>query len=188
MRKLVRGRGPLSVTAQQAMCDYLALNNERSLRRLARWYEESRTEFPPSYGTLAAWSRRDNWQRAAAEHDDFVGAALRSRLRETAVQQQFDRVTALNNVAQRSLDVAAETLRTASVSTASEVKALVSAAIDALKMIEVLTGGVTERRDDNGGGLGAEAMAILEQLAADKRAGIEMRMPREVDTLPARKQ
>jgi hypothetical protein len=40
-----------------------------------------------------------------------------------------------------------------------------------MKMVEILTGGVSDRRDNNGGGLGAEAMAILEQLAADKRGG-----------------
>src|SRR4051812_38665741 len=100
MTKQVRGRGPLSVTAQQAKVHYLALDNERSLRRLARWYKENRTEFPPSYASLASWSQRDGWLRAAAEHDEYVGAALLLRLRETAVQQQYDRVSELHNLAQ----------------------------------------------------------------------------------------
>jgi hypothetical protein len=46
-----------------------------------------------------------------------------------------------------------------------------AAATDAIKIVEVLTGGISDRCDDNVGGLGAEAMAILEQLAAEKRGG-----------------
>jgi hypothetical protein len=174
----VRGRGPLSVTAQQAKVDYLALGSERSLRRLTRYYDESDTEFPPSLQTLAAWSRRDGWQSAAADHDEFVGAALLTRLRESAVQQAFDRVAALTNAAQHCLDTAAEAdLKTAAL-TASDIKALVSTAIDALKMVEVLTGGVSDR-EERSSGIAEEALLLLRQIEDQKREGLPVLLPTE---------
>jgi hypothetical protein len=161
-------RGP-SLTRQQSLVDYLALGAERSLRGLARHYDEIRTENPPSFATLAVWSRRDRWQAAAAAHDEYVGTALVARLRETAVQEQFDRVTALTKLAQSCLDAANKIELDAEMLSVSDIRALVSAAIDAIKMIEVLTGGVSDRAA-NDAGLAEEAVALLRQLEAQKRA------------------
>jgi hypothetical protein len=168
MSKKARGRGPLSVTAQQALCHFLALDNERSLRRLRRYYEEIGVPYPPSFATLAAWCRRDNWVGAAAAHDEEVGAALRLRLRETAVQQRFDKVQSLEKAAQLCLDVAEKTIRGVTPATASDIKALVTSAIDCLKLCEVLTGGVSNR-EDRGDGIAAEALLILQQIEQEKR-------------------
>jgi hypothetical protein len=160
-------RGP-SLTRQQSLVDYLALGAERSLRGLARHYDEIRTENPPSFATLAVWSRRDRWQAAAAAHDEYVGAALVARLRETAVQEQFDRVTALTKLAQACLDAANEIELDPALLSVSDIRALVSAAIDAIKMTEVLAGGVSDRAA-NDAGLAEEAAALLRQLEAQKR-------------------
>jgi hypothetical protein len=162
-------RGP-SLTRQQSLVDYLALGAERSLRRLARHYDEIRTENPPSFATLALWSRRDQWQAAAAAHDEYVGAALVARLRATAVQDQFDRVTALTKLAQACLDTANEIELHAEMLSVSDIRALVTAAIDAIKMVEVLTGGVSDRAA-SAGGVAEEALVLLRQLEAQKRGG-----------------
>jgi hypothetical protein len=124
------------------------------------------TENPPSFATLAVWSRRGHWQAAAA-HDEFVGNALVARLRETAVEEQFDRVTALTKLAQSCLDGANEIELDPTLLSASDIRALVSAAIDAIKMTEVLTGGVSDRAA-NDAGLAEEAVALLRRLEAQK--------------------
>src|SRR3981189_1311299 len=124
-QQAVRRRPGPSLKRQQSLVDYLALGAERSLRRLARYYDEIRTENPPSFATLAVWSRRDRWQAAAASHDEFVGNALVARLRETAVQQQFDRVTALTKLAQSCLDAANQSELDPATLSASDIRALV---------------------------------------------------------------
>jgi hypothetical protein len=163
-----RGRGPLSVTAQQSLVHYLALDNQRSLRQLRRYYEENDTEYPPSFAILAVWSRQFGWSRAALAYDESVGAALLLRLHETSVQQRFDQVGALNNLAQRCLDTANEIAIDATAATVSDLCGLVSTAIDALKMVEVLTGGVTDRQDRSAG-IAEEAMVLLRAIEEDKR-------------------
>jgi hypothetical protein len=174
-------------THQAALAEYLALGADRSLAKLHRGYGTDGVENAPCLKTLANWSKRYRWQAAVTEHDEYVGAALLLRLRETAVQQQYDHVSELHNLAQLCLDTALETATNLRPMTASDLRILATIAIDAIKMVEVLTGGIKERREDYSKGIDPAAMAILEQMAADKRAGIEIRFPREVDTLPARK-
>jgi hypothetical protein len=56
---------------------------------------------------------------------------------------------------------------------ASDIRALVTAAVDAIKMVEVLTGGVSDRAI-RVGGLAEEALTLLRQLEAQKRAGAQL--------------
>src|SRR5215469_2430678 len=123
--------GP-SITPQRGLVDYLALGGERSLRRLVQHYDEIGMKNPPSFATAALWSRRFGWERKAREHDEFVGAALLSRLRHEAVQREFDRVAALMKVAQRCLDSAAAIDIDESRATVADIKALTTTAIDAI--------------------------------------------------------
>jgi hypothetical protein len=69
-------------------------------------YDKHQTENAPSFACLGVSSNRYGCYRAAIEHDEFVGTALVARLRETAIERQFDRVTALIALAQRCLDTA----------------------------------------------------------------------------------
>jgi hypothetical protein len=174
-----RGRGPLSVTAQQAKVAYLALENARSLRHLRQWYEESGIEFAPSFAILAVWSKRHGWQCAAAEYDESVGAALLLRLHETSVQRAFDKVAALNTLAQRCLDTAAETAVNVTAATVSDLRALVSTAIDAIKTVEILTGGVGNRREDYAGGIDPAALAMLAEIETKVKARLPALLPPE---------
>jgi hypothetical protein len=54
--------------------------------------------------------------------------------------------------------------------TAAEKKALITAAIDAIKMVEVLTGGVSDRQE-RVAGMADEAKRALQQLEEQKRRG-----------------
>jgi hypothetical protein len=130
--------GP-SITPQQALIDYLALGGERSLRRLVQHYNEIRMKNPPSFATVALWSSRFGWERKAREHDEFVGAALLSRLRDEAVRCEFDRVASLLKVA----SVASTSpLRSRSTgASVADIKALTTTAIDAINLAEVLSSG-----------------------------------------------
>jgi hypothetical protein len=160
--------GP-SITPQQALVDYLALGGERSLRRLVQRYDEIGMKNPPSFATVGLWSSRFGWDRKAHEHDEFVGAALLSRLRDEVVQREFDRVAALMKVAQRCLEVAAAIEIDERSATAADIKALTTTAIDAIKMVEVLTGGVSERTA-SATGIADEARQLLRQLERRGRA------------------
>lgn len=143
---------------------------DRSLAKLHRHYRASASGNGPCLRTLASWSTLYGWAKASAEHDDSVGAALRSRLRETAVQQQFDRVGALTIVAQRALGAVIEKMSAGevTVATASDIKALVSSAIDAIRLCEVLTGGVSDR-EEHRGGIAEEALTLLREIEEQKR-------------------
>jgi hypothetical protein len=161
--------GP-SITPQRALADYVALGGERSLRRLVQHYKEIGMKNPPSFATVALWSSRFGWDRKAREHDEFVGAALLLRLRDEAVQREFDRVSALVRVAQHCLEVAAVIDIDESSATAADIKALTTCAIDAIKMVEVLTGGVSERTATTTG-IADEARQLLRQLEQRRRGG-----------------
>ncbi len=125
----------LAITHQQALVDYLALGSARSLRGLRRHYDKHQIENAPSFACLAVWSNRYGWYRAAIEHDEFVGNALVARLRETAIERQFDRATALIAVAQRCLDAANDLDIDPATLSASDIRALVSAAIEANRRV-----------------------------------------------------
>jgi hypothetical protein len=167
--------GP-SITPQQALVDYLALGGERSLRRLVQHYDEIGMRNSPSFATVALWSSRFGWDRKAREHDDFVGAALLSRLRDEAVRREFDRVAALMKVAQRCLEVAATVDIDESSATVADIKALTTTAIDAIKMVEVLTGGVSDRTE-SARGIATEAKELLQKLEQQKRGVIASQAP-----------
>jgi transposase-like protein len=118
--------------------------------------------------TIAAWSRSGNWADAAVQHDEYAASALLLRLGESSVQRSFDRVEALTNLARGLLETAAETAKDVTIATAGDIKALVSTAIDAIKMVEVLTGGVSNR-EDRRTGIAEEAMVLLREIEEDKR-------------------
>src|SRR5262249_49509213 len=67
-------------------------------------------------------------------------------------------------------------MRISSTSSPQDLKALVSTAIDAIKMVEVLTGGVSDRAERNDV-LAHEALVLLKELEAQKRNGHALRLP-----------
>jgi hypothetical protein len=143
---------------------------ERSISKLFRRYSESDLANPPAEITLKWWSRRDHWVEAAREFDERVGRRLRARAETAAVKQSFNRVAALNAVAQRCLEVAAHG-EIENATSAADMRALVAAAVEAIKLAEVLTGGVSDRTE-SARGIAAEAKELLQKLEEQKRGGI----------------
>ena len=163
-------KGAVSVSAAQALADYLAMGAERSISKLFRRYSESNLAKPPAEITLKWWSRRDHWVEEAKEFDERVGRRLRARAETAAVRQSFNRVAALNAVAQRCLEVAAHS-NIENATSAADIRALVTAAVDAIKLAEVLTGGVSDRTE-SARSIAAEAKELLQNLERQKRGSI----------------
>jgi hypothetical protein len=158
----------VAVTPQEALAAYLALGAERSVRLLHRRLIGQVSNKAPSLRTLLNWSGRYGWAVAAAEHDREVGERLLARVKEAAISTGFDRVGSLLRVAHRCLDAALEMPLSLDGGTAHDLKALVSAAIDAIKTVELLSGGATERAEQRQG-MAEEALALLRQLEQRRR-------------------
>jgi hypothetical protein len=168
-------QGALSISPGEALADYLAMGAERSINKLFRRYSDSNLAKPPAEITLKWWSRRDHWVEQAREFDERVGRRLRARAETAAVKQSFNRIAALNAVAQRCLEVAAHS-NIESATSAADIRALVTAAVDAIKLVEVLTGGVSDRTE-SARGIAAEARELLQKLERQKRVGITPQVP-----------
>ena len=158
-----------TIGPHQGLRDYLALGERRSLRKLARHYASTMPTGAPPLITLKGWSKRYGWVRAAAQYDREVAETLARRAKEAAINAEFDRVQALAKAAQQCLDAALQ-VRLPSAATASDVRTLVTTAIDAIKMIEVLTGGASDRTEERSTGMPERARELLAELEAKKRA------------------
>jgi hypothetical protein len=157
-----------AINRHHALAEYIAMGVGPSLAALYRRYAaEIPNGPPPAEITLKKWSQRYGWAAAARRHDENVGRRLLEQLEGEAVNRGFDRVQALLGAAQACLDDAAK-IRLSGVGTAQDKKALISAAIDALKMVQVLTGGVSERQE-RVGGMAQEARDLLRALEARAR-------------------
>jgi hypothetical protein len=159
------------VTPQEALSLYLGLGAERSLTVLRQRLIDDASIEPVALRTLADWSSRDGWVRAAEEFDAKASARLVARTQTAVVRAGFDRVMSLTMLAQRCLDLAnAATLDPSSLN-AADIRSLASTAIEAIKSVEVLTGGVSDRTE-RAGGMATEARELLRQLEAQKRARV----------------
>ena len=121
----------------------------------------------PNLRTILKWSARDSWVETTARYDAEVAAELRARMRQVERPAPLDWVAALERVAQQCLEDVVR-IRLSGAGTAADKKALITAAIDCIKMVEVLTGGVTERKEQVAG-LAEEARVALRRLEARRR-------------------
>src|SRR6516162_9037311 len=135
-----------TVGPMQALRDYLALGERRSLRKLARHYASTMPAGAPPLITIKSWSKRYAWVEKARQHDCEVAETLARRAKEAAINAEFDRVQALAKVAQQCLEDAMR-VRLSGAATASDIRNLITTAIDAIKMVEVLTGGASDRTE-----------------------------------------
>jgi hypothetical protein len=157
------------VGPNQALHDYLSLGERRSLRKLARHYASTMPTGAPPLITIKSWSKRYGWVEKAGQHDREVAETLALRVKEAAITAEFDRVQALAKVARQCLEDASR-VRLSGAATASELRILVTTAIDAIKMVEVLTGGASDRTEERASGLQEQARQLLAELEARKRA------------------
>lgn len=156
-----------AITHYQALAEYLAMGADRSLAGLYRRYKAEIPNGAPAEITLKKWSQRYGWAAAARRHDENVGRRLLEHVEDEAAKRGFDRVQALMDAAQACLEDAAA-IRLKGEGSATDKRALLSAAIDCIKMIELLTGGVTDRQE-RAAAFPEEAKRILNELAARQR-------------------
>jgi hypothetical protein len=114
---------------------YRDLGSRRSLVALAHQLKASHPEMAVSRQSLEKWSKLHHWVKRVAAHDKLLAAAPRQQA-ELKVDPNFDQVDALLQAANRSLTRAMSA--TPTVTKASDVKALVDAAANALKLIETI--------------------------------------------------
>jgi hypothetical protein len=172
---MAAARSPIS--RDEALVLYLRIGGRRSLTRLHRHITETTPAAAVCLRTLKEWSRRYSWTRRAAEFDADAAHRLVERAQRDIVEEQFDRIRSLRIVAKNCLEAAGAIEIDLSSGTAAEVRTLTTAAIDAIKMIEVLTGGVSDRTE-TAPGIAAEAKQLRQKLERQKRAGTTPHAPR----------
>ncbi len=131
---------------RQALNDFLAMGSSRSLEKLYTWYTINVPK-PPGRSIIGIWSMRYDWQARAAEHDERVAGGVKEKVEGAAIEENWDRVRDLTELAQRSLGKALDALKgdAMKVTDPYGVAALVNAALSSVKTVELLTGGPTER-------------------------------------------
>jgi hypothetical protein len=164
------------ISRDEALGLYLRLGGRRSLTRLHRQITETTPAAAVCLRTLKEWSRRYSWTRRAADFDADAAHRLIERAQRDIVEEQFDRIRSLRIVAKHCLEAAGAIEIDPSSGTAAEVRTLTTTAIDAIRMIEVLTGGVSDRTE-TARGIAAEAKDLLQKLERQKRAGATPHAP-----------
>jgi hypothetical protein len=159
------------ISRDEAFAAFLRLGAGRSLRQLHRYLTTSAPGKRVSLRTIKEWSRRGGWIEKAVEFDTDAAQRLVERAKNDIVDEQFDRIRGLRVVVQHCLDAAGAIDIDLSSGTAAEVRTLTTTAIDAIKMIEVLTGGVSDRTE-SARSIAAEAKELLQNLERQKRGSI----------------
>ena len=85
------------ITADRAVADYVAMGPQRSLKKLAQHYTETRME-NGTLGNLRYWSRTHGWVRAAEEHDAQVAGEVSRKAIEAQAQERWDAARAMGDL------------------------------------------------------------------------------------------
>ncbi len=78
------------ICADEALASFLALGQSRTLPRLRERYCAVTGVIPPALSTLKRWSRSDEWQARAREHDHMVQAATSEKAIEREADQRVE--------------------------------------------------------------------------------------------------
>ncbi len=145
-KKPEKTKQPGRVKHDRGLADYLALGPDRSLEKLCRQYAETMLR-PPALVTLKLWSAKHSWQAKAAQHDARVAQQIAKRAEEASVERGLDHVQALTAVADKALRkvIAGLDAEEIEAGDAYQMAALVNSALGAIKGVQLLTGGPTER-------------------------------------------
>jgi hypothetical protein len=88
---------------RQALVDYLALGPKRSLSKLCQYYAGT-VPNPTGLPTLKFWSKRDGWQKAAAEYDTRVAQKVEAKLEKSDAKEVFDLVTEIDGLVEKGVE------------------------------------------------------------------------------------
>ncbi len=139
---------PGRVKHGEALAHYLAMGADRSLKKLRAQYCDKMVH-PPALVTVEKWSARFDWVAQAKDHDERVAAQLGERAEEAAVEEGWDTVTALTDLARKALDTAIAGFDDGKLTAddAYQIQALLNSTVTALKHIELISGRATGRLD-----------------------------------------
>ncbi len=74
------------ICADEALASFLALGPSRTLPRLREQYCRDTSVIPPALSTMKRWSRSEEWQARAREHDSMVQGETSKR----AIEREAD--------------------------------------------------------------------------------------------------
>jgi hypothetical protein len=120
---------------EAAFARYRDMGPRRSLVALERELKSNHAEIAVSRQSLEKWSKVHHWAERVRAHDKSLAAASRQQP-ELKVDPDFDQVDALLQAANRALTRAMSA--TPVLTKPSDVKALVDAAANALKLVETI--------------------------------------------------
>ena len=134
---------------RQGLNNFLALGPDRSLDKLHDWYIKNVSK-PPGRSIIGIWSTKHGWQTRAAEHDSRVAGGVSQKVEEAAIEENWDCVGELTELAQRSVKKALDALKddTMKVKDPYGIAALTNIVLGCVKAIELLEGRATDRLDN----------------------------------------
>lgn len=149
------------LTAGTALTLYLGLGGDRSLAKVAAGVPAGDRV---SMKTLKQWSARDGWGKLAKAHDRKVTTRANEVLVATQGREQASAALAMDKFAQAAFAKAAELVGTAE--NVADLAVMVTSAVDALKQLAVMTGGVSDRTE-------AVAAPAKAKTPAERQADLE---------------
>jgi uncharacterized protein YbaA (DUF1428 family) len=118
---------------EAALVIYRDMGSRRSLNALVKEMKANHPEIAASQAVVFKWSKQHNWAERAAAHDQSMSAG---RVQGVVLDSNFDQVDALLRAANQALTRAMSASPV--VTRPGDVKALVDAAANALKLIETI--------------------------------------------------
>lgn len=157
---------PRRIKEPEARATYIAMGSQRSLRALREKLVQEYGTGAPSLAAITLWSAKNKWQEAVKEYDRRVSDEIAFRAVKADARATFDAIKALTEAAEIALEAA--TLRNAAVEAAAkgDVRGMIAAGVEALKLKEVLNGGVSDRT----GTVSEREREVEDQLAVLERA------------------
>ena len=141
-----KAKQPGRVKHDRGLADYLKMGPDRSLKRLWTRYCETMAT-PPALVTIESWSQRFAWVAKAKAFDERLAARLQEKAADTVLEETWDQVSALKDLARKALDKAIAGFDRGEImaDSAYEIQALLNSTVTALKHVELISGRPTGR-------------------------------------------
>ena len=134
----------------------------------------------PHLNTLWNWSSKNNWLDLAKQHDLKVSEKLNKRIINNEVNKQEKILNDLQETSYLALQKVTTALKSnvmKEIDTPQDIKSLVNSVTDAMKMYNIMTGGITSRSESithsvaSPNEIKKQIMLLISSLASD---GIEI--------------
>lgn len=112
------------VCSDEAFAAYMALGPSRSLTRLLKRYRSETGVVPPALSTLKRWSRSEEWQVRAREHDIQVQGETSEKTIEIQASERASVFEGLEDTVQDLLTLLRSTMHDVTIETVEHLKDL----------------------------------------------------------------